>query len=298
VSAQTYPAVEHIIVDGGSTDGTIEIVDAFQSSHDQPWISERDEGMYEAINKGLRLARGAIFAYLNSDDLYLPWSIEVAVAGLLGGADLVYGDLGSLERGPNTFHPKFYPRFDMNYFTHFAAIGQPAVFWRAEVTQQIGDFDTRYQLVGDCEYWLRAAAAGFNLTHINEILAIQVEHKGTLRRTRRREWEQENRFLRSTYSAVAGPPTQRRFRSLREGLRWRLLQLQFILAAHGLDSGKWPRFLEFLRQHGVDVSRSGLFWYLLPGRFWPSDLSTLDVEVLEERLAAELGSTRHSGQDL
>jgi glycosyltransferase involved in cell wall biosynthesis len=290
VSAQTYPDVEHIIVDGGSTDGTIEIVDAFQSSHSQRWISERDGGMYEAINKGLRLARGSILAYVNSDDLYLPWSIEVAVAGLLRGADLVYGDLGSLERERNIFRPRFYPRFDMNYFTHFAAIGQPAVFWRAEVTRQIGDFDTRYQLIGDCEYWLRAAAAGFNLTHINEILAIQVEHRGTLRRTRRGEWEQENRFLRSAYSAVAGPPARRKFTLLREGLRWRLFQLQFISAAHGLNFGKWPRFLEFLRQQGVDVSRRGLFWYLLPGRFWPRDLSTLDAEIFKERLAAELGS--------
>jgi glycosyltransferase involved in cell wall biosynthesis len=117
VAAQTYPNVEHIVVDGGSTDGTIEIVEAFESSHALRWISEPDGGMYEAVNKGLRLARGALLAYVNSDDMYLPWSVEVAAEQLSRGADLVFGDMGLLTRGWKTFRPQFYRPFDLNYYT-------------------------------------------------------------------------------------------------------------------------------------------------------------------------------------
>src|SRR5919106_3974396 len=113
VSAQTYPDIEHIVVDGGSTDGTVEILEGFGSPFDFHWVSEADGGMYEAINKGFRLARGQMLAYINSDDLYLPWSVEVAVSHLsTTRADLVYGDMGMLRRARN-FRPKFYRPFDI-----------------------------------------------------------------------------------------------------------------------------------------------------------------------------------------
>ena len=76
VRGQSYPNIEHIVVDGGSTDGTIELLRSFGSTYNLKWISESDDGMYAAINKGLRLASGTILAYLNSDDTYLPWTIE------------------------------------------------------------------------------------------------------------------------------------------------------------------------------------------------------------------------------
>ena len=91
VAAQTYANVEHIVVDGLSTDGTVDVLENFGASQPLRWITERDEGMYDAINKGLALARGDILAYLNSDDLYFPWSVEVAVEALKRGADPVYG---------------------------------------------------------------------------------------------------------------------------------------------------------------------------------------------------------------
>ena len=284
VSAQTYPDVEHIIVDGGSTDGTIEIVESFESTHEFRWISEPDGGMYEAINKGLRLARGTILGYINSDDLYLPWSVEVAVAQLSRGSDLVYGDMGMLRRGRKTFLLAFYAPFDLNYYTHFATIGQPTVFWSADVTRSIGDFDASYQLLGDCEYWLRAAVAGHSLTHVNEILAIQGEHGGTLRLTRSNELDAELRRLRKAYAAVAGPPVQPEITSLRRRLRWRVQQFQFGLASRTHSPSKWPRFVAFLRHNGIEVNRRGLLWYLLPGRFWPHNLSAVDVVDLENSL--------------
>jgi len=287
VSAQTHPNVEHIVVDGGSSDGTIEIVESFRSSHELRWISEPDGGMYEAINKGLGLARGTILAYLNSDDMYLPWSIQVAAASLERGADLVYGDLGLLRPGRRTFHPKFYAPFDLNYYTHFATIGQPSVFWGVDVARVLGDFDTSYQLLGDCEYWLRAAVAGFALTHVDEILAIQTEHGGTLRHTRPVELDAEFRRLRAAYVSYAGPPADHVLTFLRQGLQWRVQQIQFALDSLIRSPRKWPRFLRFLKQNEIKVDHVRLFWYLLPGRFWPQGLSAVDVEALETSLARQ-----------
>jgi GT2 family glycosyltransferase len=288
VSAQTYPNVEHIVVDGGSTDGTIETVEAFESFHALRWISEPDGGMYEAVNKGLRLARGTLLAYVNSDDMYLPWSVEVAAEQLSRGADLVFGDMGLLTRGWETFRPKFYRPFDLNYYTHFETIGQPTVFWSSEVTKRLGDFDTSYQLIGDCEYWLRAAVAGYLWTHVHEILAIQVEHPGTLRHTRPNELNAEFRRLRTTYTAAAGPPAPHEITFIRQGLRWRVQQIYFGLESLMSAPARWPRFLAFLRQHGIKVNRRRLIWYLLPGRYWPRDLSTIDVELFERRLTVAM----------
>src|SRR5690349_9655830 len=80
VRSQSYPNVEHIVVDGGSTDGTLEVLRRYEGTYGLRWMSEPDQGMYDAINKGLAMARGEILAYLNTDDLYLPWTIDTVVS--------------------------------------------------------------------------------------------------------------------------------------------------------------------------------------------------------------------------
>ena len=101
--------------------------------------------MYDAVNKGMALAQGDVLAYLNSDDLYLPWSVEVAVGALHPGIDLVYGDLGILmaeaNGRPSAFPIQFYPDFDLRHYSFVATIGQPTVFWRRSLTERIGLFD-------------------------------------------------------------------------------------------------------------------------------------------------------------
>ncbi len=120
VARQTYQPIEHIVVDGGSTDGTLELVEAHRASHRFQWISEPDKGMYDAINKGMSLAQGDVLAYLNSDDLYLPWSVGVAAHALRPGIELIYGDLGVLSADangkPRAFSIQFYPDFDLRYY--------------------------------------------------------------------------------------------------------------------------------------------------------------------------------------
>ena len=139
--------------------------------------------MYDAINKGMELAHGDILAYLNSDDLYLPWSAEVAASALSRRGDVCYGDMAVMaeRRVGRRFFIQYYPAFDRKHFTYQGALGQPSVFWTRSVMDKIGGFDTSYELIGDCEYWLRAARSGMTLRHVKDVLAIQVEHGDTLR---------------------------------------------------------------------------------------------------------------------
>jgi glycosyltransferase involved in cell wall biosynthesis len=276
VSAQTYTAVEHLVVDGGSTDGTVERVAAYRSRHELRWVSQPDRGMYEAINRGLGLARGAVLAYLNSDDLYLPWSIEVAVDRLRRGCDLVYGDLGVLVVGPPpAFRPQFYRDFDLAHFTHVEAIAQPTVFWSRAVTERIGGFDERYRLIADVEYWLRAAVSGASLCHVDEILALQSDHPGTLRSTRPDELRVELAEMRQRYRAHAAPPMAG---ALSVRLRARRDRVRLWAAARRDGAGRWPRFTAFLRANDIRPSIAGLLWYLAPGGLRPPRASMVDAE--------------------
>ena len=74
IMSQSYPNVEHIIVDGGSTDSTLDIIRKYEGRYNMRWFSEKDNSMYEAIINGFKLANGEIYAWLNSDDMYMPWA--------------------------------------------------------------------------------------------------------------------------------------------------------------------------------------------------------------------------------
>ena len=75
IMSQKYKDFEHIIVDGGSTDGTLDILKKYERLYNMRWISEKDDGMYDAINKGMRMANGDVLSWINSDDVYHPWTL-------------------------------------------------------------------------------------------------------------------------------------------------------------------------------------------------------------------------------
>lgn len=146
--------VEHIVIDGGSTDGTVELL---RDRPDIRWISEEDSGQSHAINKGLALAGGDILAYLCADDLYEPDAVRIVMQTFTNHpeADVVYGDYYFLEGESGRKRRKSAAAFRPQNLRKRNPLGQPAVWWRRRVHEEFGGFDESLHYCMDHEYWLR-----------------------------------------------------------------------------------------------------------------------------------------------
>lgn len=156
VAEQTYPHVEHLVIDGGSTDGTLEIV---RRAPHARLLAERDDGMYEALNKGLRLAQGEIIGCLNSDDLYFPETLEQVVAAFAAHpeTDVFFGHAAYVdEQGRQVYTYHALP-YDWRRYASMRSnsLVFPSVFWRRRIHERIGYFDERYQMAADFDFYLR-----------------------------------------------------------------------------------------------------------------------------------------------
>jgi glycosyltransferase involved in cell wall biosynthesis len=176
VLGQEYPALEYFIVDGGSKDGSLEII---QKYADQLawWVSERDKGQADAINKGLARANGKYVAWLNSDDVYLPGTILKAVETLERYPDvgLVYGNLFSINARGEHVHTIQYRPFALEDLLAFFIIGQPTVFMRRSILEKVGYLSEDYHYLLDHHLWLRFAAES-GLKYISEPWAAARYH--------------------------------------------------------------------------------------------------------------------------
>jgi glycosyltransferase involved in cell wall biosynthesis len=156
---QDYPSIEYLVVDGASTDNSLEIIRKYADQITQ-WISEPDHGQGEAINKGFVLARGEVVAWVNSDDLLMAGAVSEAVAALQSApqAGMVYGDGILIDDQDRIldWHP--YRQYDLLDLLKFNVLLQPAVFMRREVLDQVGLLDNNYNLILDHELWVRIAA--------------------------------------------------------------------------------------------------------------------------------------------
>ena len=170
VLGQDYPHIEYLVVDGGSTDRTLKVLETY--AHRIRWISRRDRGQSDAINQGLRAARGEILAYLNSDDTYRPGAVRKAVSYLVAHptCDLVYGQGRYIDRDDNIIGSLPSQPFDEEGFASNCFICQPATFWRRRLHDRVGYFDEEEHLVMDYEFFLRAARTA-RIAMIDDTLA-------------------------------------------------------------------------------------------------------------------------------
>ncbi|MBN1148833.1 MAG: glycosyltransferase [Anaerolineales bacterium] len=159
VLGQEYPNIEYILVDGSSTDGSLEIIQRYADCLAW-WVSEPDRGQTDAINKGFARAHGEILAWLNSDDTYLPNAVSQAVAYLQAHpeAGMVYGDANLVDEAGSVIgrfpaRQTDYQRLRRGY----VHIPQQASFFRASLWQQVGPLDPGFYFAMDYDLWVRLA---------------------------------------------------------------------------------------------------------------------------------------------
>jgi hypothetical protein len=173
---QDYAPIEYLIVDGGSSDGSIKIIQKY-AGHLAWWVSEKDSGQAEAINKGLKRAKGEIVAWLNSDDLYLPGAIRGAVTALQANPDLglVYGDAITVDQEGQPINKLLFKDWGLNELMGFRIICQPAVFMRRAVLEKAGYLDPSYHFMLDHLLWIKIARLA-PIQHIPTLWAAARHH--------------------------------------------------------------------------------------------------------------------------
>jgi glycosyltransferase involved in cell wall biosynthesis len=179
VLSQGYPNLEYIVIDGGSTDGSVDIIRKY-AKHLHYWVSEKDSGQSEAINKGLRRATGEVINWLNSDDYYQPNALatvagafaDPAVNVLCGRSRLFAGNDATVRYSPGT---DVYPG-NLAKTIGWARIDQPETFFRRSAMLRVGPLDTRLHYVMDRDWWIRYLFT-FGLSGIRQLPQVLVNFR-------------------------------------------------------------------------------------------------------------------------
>lgn len=174
VASQTWPDLEHILIDGGSTDGTLDVARA-QGAHLTHIVSERDRGIYDAMNKGVRMATGEFIAFLNADDQYAHPDVLRRVGEALENQplDMIFGDVEFFNPGAANRTVRRYrsSRFRPDRLAWGWMPAHPAMFVRRQLFAEVGPFSTEFRIAGDYEWIARIFQSGpIRFRHLDESL--------------------------------------------------------------------------------------------------------------------------------
>jgi glycosyltransferase involved in cell wall biosynthesis len=169
VLAQSYPNLEYIVIDGGSTDETLKILDKYRN-HLTRVISEPDKGIYDAFNKGAGLATGDIVGLLNADDRYAPWTLSTVAEAARAHSEygIFYGKSVVLDAARRRW--TVYPLGNPARLPNSMDISHPAVFVKKNIYEKHGAFDISYKITGDWDFALRLYRAGERFYPIDRVL--------------------------------------------------------------------------------------------------------------------------------
>lgn len=199
---QRYPNLQYLVIDGGSTDSTLDILRSYRERI--VWKCERDRGQSDAVNKGLRAAEGEIVGWLNSDDYYLPDCLASVIACFdqHPGAAMVYGRALMVDREGDTLRE--YPTFELRRddLRRKCYLCQPAVFIRRSVLQDAGLLNDALDICLDYEWWLRISDA-HELAFCDHVLAASRHYETTKTSARRLRALVEAGYLQRKYFGAA-----------------------------------------------------------------------------------------------
>ncbi|MBT8036546.1 MAG: glycosyltransferase [Verrucomicrobiae bacterium] len=164
-----YDHYEHIIIDGGSTDGTLDVVRSMQ--HDRlRWVSEKDEGIYDAMNKGIGMAGGDYIATLNADDYYVPGALEEVARAIekSNGASVVHGNIMYLKNGREMIHTPPITKRVYNEI-HMPSL-HPATFIKSDVYERYGSYNLDYKIAADHDYLMNLYIHKEGFYYLNKVV--------------------------------------------------------------------------------------------------------------------------------
>lgn len=199
VLSQTYKEFEYIIIDGGSTDGSVEIISQHAAAVSN-WVSEPDRGIYHAMNKGIEMANSTYLLFLNSGDVLLDKNTLGNIVPRLHSADILYGDLRIANKGKYEDH--LYPdKLTFSYFTQ-KSLGHPAAFIKKSLFDKVGLYDENMIICADWAFFIRAIGL-FKATYLHIPITVAIFNTdgiSCLPENRQIMWEEQVNLLKNDFS--------------------------------------------------------------------------------------------------
>jgi glycosyltransferase involved in cell wall biosynthesis len=263
VFGQDYRPIEVLVIDGASTDETVEVLRRYETHPELQWVSEPDRGVTDAVNKGLARARGEVLAIQSSDDLYAPGAVAAAVVALEGDPELglVFGDTEYIDASSRRIGGTSLPPFDLvSYVGKRMYVPQPTAFFTRAAAESAGPWRAEVSYAADAEFYLRIATC-HRTRKLDRVLALYRFHEAQRDKAVARippDWE---RVVHDWLAANDVSPATRR----------KALAGVHLTRAHYLDDRRWARrTVELYRALALDPTLVRYDQFplreLLPGR--------------------------------
>ncbi len=231
IKNQNYSNFEHIIIDGGSNDGTIDIIKKYDGKYNMKWVSEKDTGIYNALNKGFDIATGDIFCWLDSDCFYLPNIFKKIVNEFAKNPkiDVVFGNILISDENGKIINYIKHTDFDLDVLIYFGMNVNPqATFWRKNIHYKLNNLDEKYSLSSDYDFFIRMGLSGSKFYHIKDFLSVFLFYSEQLTSKFKEKSTQESKEVADKYiSKNAG------FKKIKLKKVWIILKRFFLYIRQG-----------------------------------------------------------------